>query len=256
MAEKCKALLFHCPKCERSYKSPERMPTCACGQDLHCQKWAVPGYNYCENHGGPAPSRNFYGKGRGIVTGENGQFALTRLASKFVEMNRDGRVLSNRASIEIVQDRITELLERMGTQVFPDQLETLRNLWEEYKAKGGDGSLEGIKVKKQLEAAFEAVYHDYMAWSQIFEAVELRSKMVEREGKLLKDIHASLTAEDAYKLTAKLLGAIIASVQQQPEIPDAIKSRLLKRVEYEFTRIIGEGSGEGTERVGGEVIDA
>ena len=255
MADKCAAFKYHCPSCQRAFKRAERMPTCPdCGTDLHCSKWAVPGYTYCENHGGPAPSRNFYGIGRGIVSGENGRFELTRLASKYNEMTSDGRILSNRASIEILDDRIVELLERMGKYEFPDQLATLRNLWTKYRAT--EGTLEGIKIRQELDAAFEAVFHDYMAFHQIEESMELRSKMVEREAKIAKDLHAILTAEDAYKLTAKLLGSIIAAVQQLIGVEENIKAGLLKRIEYEFTRIIGEGSSEGTGGSVGEVIDA
>ncbi|RPJ25220.1 MAG: hypothetical protein EHM33_15210, partial [Chloroflexi bacterium] len=124
------------------------------------------------------------------MTGENGKFALTRLASKYVEMQKNGALLSNRHSIEIVRERIAELLERLGNNQFPDQLVKLQDLWEEYKRLGE--SLEGIEVKKQLDAAFEAVYHDYMAWNQVFLAMELDSKMVEREAKIAKDLHAIL----------------------------------------------------------------
>lgn len=188
------------------------------------------------------------------MSGANSQFELTRLASKYVEMRKDGRILSNRASLEVVRGRIAELLERLGKNQFPDQLETLRKLWKEYRAKGD--TLEGIKVRNELDAAFEAIYHDYMGWSQVFEALDLDSKMVEREAKVAKDLHAILTAEDAYKLTAKLLGSMVAAVQQQVEIPDRVKAQLLKRVEYEFTRIVGEGSGEEYSGSGGEVIEA
>jgi hypothetical protein len=188
------------------------------------------------------------------VSGENSQFALTRLASRYVEMQKDGRILSNRAGIAVLDDRIVELLERMGNQQFPDQLAALRDLWEEYKTV--EGTVEQIKVKRKLQAAFDAVYHDYMAFHQIEESLELRSKMVEREAKIAKDLHAILTAEDAYKLVAKVQAAIITSIQQEPEIPDHVKAHFLKRIEYEFTRIIGEGSGERSGGSVGEIIDA
>lgn len=188
------------------------------------------------------------------MTGENGQFALTRLASTYLKQTSDGRVLSNRAGIEVMDKRIMQLLDRLENGEYPDQLATLRELWVKYCALGD--TLEGIKVKKQLDRHFEAIYHDYMATAEIRESLALRTKMVETEGKILKDMHAILTAEDAYKLVAKLQAAIIASIQQEPEIPDRVKSHFLKRIEYEFTRIIGEGSNQGTDRGFGEVIDA
>jgi hypothetical protein len=255
VADKCAGLRFNCPACGKKFKNSERVPACPdCGADLHCGKWAVPGYKFCEDHGGPAPSRNFYGKGRGIVSGENSQFALTRLASTYVKMQKDGQILSNRAGIAVLDDRIVELLERMGKGTFPDQLATLHSLWEEYLHV--EGTLEAAKVKRKLQDAFDAVYHDYMAFHQIEESLELRSKMVEREAKIAKDLHAILTAEDAYKLVAKLQASIIAAIAQEPQIPDAVKAHFLKRIEYEFTRIIGEGTSSGSDGSDGEVIDA
>ena len=258
MAEKCTALLYHCPTCKKGFKRGERVPTCPdCGADLHCTSWAVPGYKLCKNHGGPVPSRNFYGVGRGIVSGSQSQFQLTRLASKYNELQKDGRLLSNRASIGIIRDRITQLLERIDQNEAPDRLYKLQKLWGEMREAEGKGDqLEALKVKTEIDAEFEAAYHDYAAWKQMFEALDLDSKMVEREAKIAKDLHAILTAEDAYKLTAKLLGSIIAAVQQLVGVDDNIKAGLLKRIEYEFTRIIGEGSGEEPGGSGREVIDA
>lgn len=189
------------------------------------------------------------------MTGVNSQFALTRLASTYLKQTTDGRILSNRASIEVIRDRIVELVRRAEENYAPDRIATLQKLWVEF-LEAGDDKLEEIKIRNQITEEFEAAYHDYKAWEQIFQALDLDSKLVEREAKIAKDLHAILTAEDAYKLTAKLLGAIIAAVQQQPEIPDHAKSTLLKRVEYEFTRIIGEGSGPEPVGSGREIIDS
>jgi len=255
VAVKCAGLRFNCPQCKTHFKRADRVESCpGCGTDLHCGKWAVPGYQYCEDHGGPAPSRNFYGKGRGIVTGDNSQFALTRLASKYVEMTTNGQILSNRAAIEIVRKRVQELLERVGNNQFPDQLITLQELWQDYNRESD--SLGKAKIKYKLDAAFEAIYHDYAAWNQIFTALDLDSKMVEKEAKIAKDLHAILSAEDAYKLVAKVQAAIISSISQEPDIPDRIKAHFLKRIEYEFTRIVGEGTGEEFGGSSGEIIDA
>ena len=108
----------------------------------------------------------------------------------------------------------------------------------------------------EIGTEFEKAYHDYAAWNQVFTALDLDSKMVEKEAKIAKDLHAILTAEDAYKLVAKVQAAIISSINQEPEVPDRVKAHFLKRIEYEFTRIIGEGSGEEFGGGSGEIIDA
>lgn len=176
-------------------------------------------------------------------------FPLTRLAGKYNQMQKDGRILSTRHSIEIVRKRIAQLLERIDENEFPDRMEKLQKLWDEFKeADSGGDRIEAIKIKGKIDKEFEAAYHDYKAWQQIFEAVDIDRKLVESEVKVAKDLRAILTAEDAYELTAKLFASMMSAVSQEPRIPDNVKSHLLKRIEYEFTRIIGDGeSGERTD---------
>lgn len=125
----------------------------------------------------------------------------------------------------------------------------------------GGGSNDGpdaMKIKFQIDAEFEAAYHDYAAWQQMFEALDLDRKMVESEVKIAKDMKAILTAEDAYELAAKLLASIIQAASELI-LEDNIRARFLKRIEYEFAKLIGDrGSREdspGFGGSGGEIID-
>lgn len=191
------------------------------------------------------------------MSGEGGRFELTRLAAKHRELTKDGRFMSNRASIEVLTERVHELIQRAEENYSPERLITLRSLWEKLLiAEESQNHLEATKIKKLISAEFEAIYHDYMAWQQAANLMDLTSKMVEREAKIAKDLHAILTADDAYKLTSKIFGVIVDTIRQQTEVPDNVKAQILKRLEYEFTRIIGEGSGEEPGRGSGKIIDA
>ncbi len=163
--------------------------------------------------------------------------------------------------MEILRTRIQQLAERIDFHQAPDRLALLLELWKEYRIVGG-GSSDGpdaIKVRLKLDAAFEATFHDYMAWEQMMEALELDRKMVESEVKIAKDLKAMLTAEDAFELAAKLLAAII---QAASEIifDETVRSRFLKRIQYEFAKLIGDRGGRedtpGFGGSGGEVIDS
>lgn len=226
---KCVRLLRHCRKC--GLENHDKLETCVeCGAHMHCGKDAVVGYTSCSNHGGPSPGRNFYGTGT-MTTGGSSSFPITRLAAKYNKMMKDGQVLSNRAAINIIDDRITQLLERIDFNEAPDRLAKLTELWNLYvNASGVDEAV----LKKQIGDEFEKVYHDYMAWRQIFDALDLRGKSVEREVKVLKEIKAIMTAEDGYELAAKIMAAVIRVIGDEP--------RKIKQVQYEFARIIGESS--------------
>lgn len=174
------------------------------------------------------------------MTGEHSQFPITRLASKYLEMTTDGRILSNRQSIEIIRTRVFNLLDRIDKNEAPERLNNLRELWEKHKVFQIAGMhIERQKVDADIDAEFEAAYHDYMAWTQMFEALDLDRKMVESEVKIAKDLKAMLTAEDAYEFGAKLLASIIEAANSLI-LDDSTRSRFLKRIQYEFAKLVGD----------------
>lgn len=164
--------------------------------------------------------------------------------------------MSNRASLEIIRTRILQLLERIDLNEAPDRLAKLSKLWQKFRGLENSGNtVDAMTIKVEIDMEFEKAYHDYQSWKQMFEALDLDRKMVESEVKIAKDIQAILTAEDAYELAAKLLGAIISTVNET-DIPAPVKNLFLKRIQYEFTRIVGDGHNQGIAGSGGEVIDS
>jgi hypothetical protein len=194
------------------------------------------------------------------MTGEYSRFPIARLAAKYNELTKDGRFLSNRHSMEIIRNRVQQLAERIDLNEAPDRLAKLQKLWSEYRTLESAGDhLEAKKFQIKIDAEFEAAYHDYAAWTQMFEALDLDRKMVESEVKIAKDLKAILTSEDAYELAAKLLAAIIEAANSLI-FDDALRGRFLKRIQYEFARLIGDTSiRETDERSDGgsrEIIDS
>lgn len=260
MADKCAAMHRHCRQCGRDNKK-EKLAVCpGCGADMHCQRYASFGSDFCPQHGGPSPARGFYGLGIAIVTGEGSKFAIAKLASKYLELTKDGRFLSNRHSMEIIRTRVQQLAERIDMNEAPDRLRRLSELWADFLIQDANGDqLEARKTKIMISAEFEAAYHDYAAWTQMFDALDLDRKMVESEVKIAKDLKAILTAEDAYELAAKLLASIIEAAQSII-LEDNVRSKFLKRIQYEFAKLVGDrGSREDDEGLGGssrEIIDS
>jgi len=231
----CHGLHTVCKVCGREFGKSREFESCPdCGTSRKCGRSAVPGYNFCPFHGGPNPTHDYWGAGTVMTTGSGSRFPLTRLAAKKNEMARDGKILSNRKSIDILGRRIDELLERIDENRAADRMNLLYKLWEKYKdAEREDDELKVLKARSNLDDAFEAGYHDYQSWRQMFEALDLHRTLVESEVKIAKDLHAILTAEDAYELIAEIF-AVILRVEDNP--------KKLKRYQYELTRIVGEGS--------------
>jgi hypothetical protein len=191
----------------------------------------VPGFKSCEVHGGPNPSKGYYGPGRGLTSGKGSSYPITRLAAKKNELMQDGTFLSTRNSINIMQRRIEELVNRIDTNQAPNRLANLNKLWGDLRAaENNDKGLVSF-IKKEIDAEFEAAYHDYAAWEQMFSVLRLDKELKETELKIAKEMHAMITAEDAYTMMADIL-AVILNIEDDPD--------KLKRYQYEFTRIIGE----------------
>lgn len=256
---RCQDFLLHCQKCNHHFHMHERIRVCPeCGEPrTPCGKGAVKGWKWCEDHGGPNPQHNFYGFGRGVTSGGGSHFPLVRLAEKYNRMQTDGRILSNRTSLEIVRQRIQQLAERIDLNEAPDRLARLYKLWEKFKEQELRGEkMDSIATKAELDAEFQAAGTDYAAWRQMFEALDLDRKMVESEMKVIKEMKALLTAEDAYELAAKLLAAIISTTNSLVDLAPESKSLFLKRIQYEFTRIVGDGFEQGPGRGSAEVVDS
>ena len=203
-----------------------------CGEDMRCDNWAVAGYTRCANHGGPAPARNFYGRGT-ITTGKGSSFLITRLAEGYRRQMSDGRVLSNRAAVEMIDQRIIQLAERVDNEEAPQRFNLLYKEWQNFKTLAPDDP-EYLVRRKNIDNLFEQHFHDYASWTQMFDAFDLRSKVVEREVKVLKEIKAIMTHEEGMNLVAQLMAAVMEIVGDDP--------KKLKQAQYVFSRIVGDTS--------------
>jgi len=189
-----------------------------------------------------------------MTTGVKSSFPIARLASKYLQMQRDGELLSNRSSLAIVRERIRQLADRIDLNEAPDRLAKLQKLWVEYTGHvDSQNNVEAVLTRYKLDEEFERAYHDYAAWQQMFEALDLDRRMVESEVKIIERIKAIMTAEDAYELVAKVLASVVRVVDDPQKI---------MQVKYEFARLIGDVSDDTASRLeqdawrgGGETID-
>ena len=170
-----------------------------------------------------------------MTTGASSSFPLTRLASKYRQMKTDGRILSNRQAIDVVDTRIIQLLERVDVDDAPDRMKRLVDLWTEFTEAHDSGrTVEESQTRARLAKEFEKAYHDYEAWNQIFEALDVHRKMVDSEIKIAIQIKAIITVEDAYEMNAKMLAVTMRVIGDDP--------KKLKQVQYEYAKLIGESS--------------
>lgn len=161
------------------------------------------------------------------------KFPLVRLAEKYMMMRNDSRVLSLRASIEVVRERIAQLAQRIDFEDAPDRMFKVGKLWAEYmEAKDLDKRVDMVILERDITLQFAKAREDYMAWEQMMQAMDLDRKLVDSEIKVVKEIRGILTAEDAYQLVAKMLAVITEVFPNEKE--------KLRQVQFRFSRLIGD----------------
>jgi hypothetical protein len=182
-----------------------------------------------------------------MTTGENSSFPLTRLAAKYNQIQNDGQILSNRAVREIIWQRILQLSNDIDTKDTPGKIKRLRDLWNDMREKEERGqTVEARVVALKIDDEFEKIDYLFQAWDQMFEACSLHAKMTESEVKIMKDMRALMSAEDAYELVAKVMAVMLEVLKDEP--------KRLKEAQFALTRLIGETGGRfrnsgGTSRI-------
>lgn len=177
------------------------------------------------------------------------KFPVIKLAQRYRVMVKDSRMLTLRASIEVVRGRIAQLAERIDFNDAPDRFFKLEKLWKEYEtAVDENRQSEALVLRKQIRSQFIQAREDYLAWTQMLEAIDLDRKLVNSEVEIVKELHAILTAEDAYDLVAKLLSVVLRVFPED--------KRKLRQVQYEFVKLIGDRPIDMVEPAeDGEVLD-
>ena len=177
-----------------------------------------------------------------MTTGKGSSFQITRLAAKYNEMQKDGRLLSNRHSVGIIDHRVMQLVERIDANDAPDRLNKLQKLWNEMRdLEARQNDVEASLVKKEIDEQFAKAREDYLVWEQMFNVLDVRRKMIDSEVKIAREMHAIMTAEDGHELVKKLLASVLEVVNDPNQ---------LKAIQYEFARLIGDTP------IGKDTIDA
>jgi hypothetical protein len=161
----------------------------------------------CRLHGGLTPS--------GVAsphfqTGRYSKYLPERMLERYQEAQTDAELVELREEISLTDARLADLLKKVDTgesgalwakvQKHFDKYAELRHKTEKF--------VEAEKEFNTLESYIQAGISDRYAWAEIAAQVEQRRKLVESEGKRLKDMQQSITAEKAMTLIAALAGIV------------------------------------------------
>jgi hypothetical protein len=167
------------------------------------------------------------------MTGKHSKFQLNRLAANYIEAVNDPELLSLRDPLAIITIRIDELLKKIDAEESVMRQQKVHDAFVDYKIARHRNPEKADEAFYKLDAAMEEMYDEYQAWNQMLKAIEARRKLTESEVKRLKEMNQFITQEDAYKFIAKIQAAVIEVLGEHP--------KLLKRLQYKFIRLTGDG---------------
>jgi hypothetical protein len=191
-----------------------------------------------------------------MVTGKNSKSLIPRMASKYMEQTNDSMYILNKKSIDLLDARVIDLLDRTDAESSPERVARIIKYWKNLNdAVPGlkfdvVNDKEAYKAYLALDAEVEAAFHDYAAWKQLMEVLEVRRKHTESETKILKELKAMMTAEDGMELVSQLFAAIMKVLRDEPKGHDYIHL-----IRLEFERITGAANVGETQAGSGEVVD-
>lgn len=158
------------------------------------------------------------------------------LTSKVQKAMKDPELLSQRATLALLQVRTMELINNIDTEEAQMRMTHLRRAWNHYKSVRIPGESIEMAAYKKLDAIITGAISDFESWEQIFVAMELNRKVSESETKRLVVMNQVINAEDVMDLIFKLLDVVKDTIRDP---------RQLKEIQTGFVQLVGAGDSNG-----------
>jgi hypothetical protein len=223
--ERCIELIHRCRNrdCDRQFKYEEKMVDCpSCGENRRCQRRRHFPFKRCFRH-----------SKRGIPKPSGGsRYQINRLAAGYLQIQNDPELLSHRESLELLDFRINQLIERAAEMDASDKRwKDVIERWNKLKRRVF-GTLGETSEYREFVRIMDAHEHDYEIWNQITQLILARARVGDAEVKRIEKMQQMLTAEDAMQFAAQLLAANVKVLEDHP--------KLLRDVNLQFIRIVGD----------------
>lgn len=173
-------------------------------QGTPCQRAPMPN-GRCYLHGGKsligAASPTF-------KTGRYSKYLPSHLAQRYEEARTDRELLALRDEIALLDARLGELLDRIGTGESASRWQDAQKAFSELKkARVTSDAKLFVEAMDNLDNALYAE-DDYALWDEIASLLDLRKRLVESERKRLVEMQSMITSERAMVLLATVVDII------------------------------------------------
>ena len=160
----------------------------------------------CRLHGGLTPS------GVALPQTTHGRYSKhlpTRLAARYRQAQADPDLLALRDEVALLDARLAELLDRLGTGESHRAWSLVARLYGDLQEAIDADDLDAVSAATDRLGRLAAnKLRDDDTWGQAFALIEQRRKLVESEGKRLQAMSQMLSTEDALALVGQLVAAV------------------------------------------------
>lgn len=197
-----------------------------------CRSFAINGTTKCRAHGGASP--------RGLASPhyKDGRYSKSlprHLLTHYKAAMSDGRIVSLREDIAVVDARFAELLERIDSRETTSAWAQAREAQTIIRAGFGAQDTTMIQAgMRQLTDALSAGQADYKTWDEITKIIEVRRRLVESERRFMVELQQMLTIEDV----TMIIDALASSIKRN--VTDV---RALSAIQQDITAILGREPG-------------
>lgn len=188
----------------------------------------------CKFHGGASlvgPASPNY------RTGRHSKYLPSALLERYHAAMGDPGLISLRDEVALLDGRITQLLETVGETGNLRLWKEARTKLDAFKSAGAKKGSVGAarQALQQLDDLIDAGLSDASTWEELRETLDARRKMAESETKRLKELHQTITVEQAMMLMAVLVTEVRKHVTDR---------NALAAIAAQVVRLTGQRSGE------------
>lgn len=162
----------------------------------------------CKWHGGrrPGPERPTYRSGR------YSKDLPSRFLQKYEEAQRDPELLSLRSEINLIDIRLSELVQALDPEGPVVK-------WQRLLEVAGRPTPDPVtKLEELLAVIYGGSGFNESEWNQVLGAIEKRTKVVESERKRLVEMHQMISVEKLTVLIGAIVETITRNVKDRPSL--------------------------------------
>ena len=179
-----------------------------------CGQNAVTGKNVCYYHGGRSKA------GLAAPSFQHGKYSKhlpARMLDAYAAAGNDAQLIGLRDELRVMDARLADLLGGIGEEPGRAQWARIQAAYDALRAAKGDRAAVDAAIV-EIGSALAAGMSEGVVWTEIYNAINLRRRLVDSEAKRLQRLHQMITVESAMTM----ISAIVHSIRQHAD-PTAIE---------------------------------